>query len=115
MLTTLLSQGKAWHSTWMSPVLSERRQDLVDFYTLSFCKPLHLHTMLPKLPQGLGIAMWRLLPIGVITVNSSSLSLHFIFPCLSILVGRLTGGNWGHALHPLFPKSPAGLLPYSGW
>lgn len=34
----------------------------------------------------------------------------FHLPCLSILVSRPTGGNWGHALHPLFPKSPAGLF-----
>lgn len=38
-LTALLTQGKAWHNTWASPRLWERKHNLVGFCPLSSARP----------------------------------------------------------------------------
>ena len=105
-------QGLARHLDITHPLWEEAKPPgLLQIVVL---QDLHPCAMLLNLPQKLGNATSRLLPIGVIAVFLSSSSLHFIFPCSSIPVGRLTGGNWSHALRPLFTRSPAGLFPLTG-
>lgn len=62
-LTALLTQGKAWHDTWTSPILWEGKHNLVGFCALSSCQPLHPYTCLNCHRDE------AMLPVGVITVN----------------------------------------------
>lgn len=104
-LMALLSQGEAWKGTWASPILSKRKQNLVDFCMLSFCRPFQPCAVLPKLPQWLGNAAWRLLPVSdhsqfVLIIASFHLPLPF----------HTSGqANWGQLWpcpSPTLPQKP---------